>query len=211
MNFRTKLINIGDIFYYKALEKQFDGMKNILDVGCGSWSPLANVKKTFISVGVDIHKPSIEEIKKKKIHNEYKVGDVLKISEYFKPKSFDAVVALDVIEHFKKNEGIKLMEQMEKIARKRVIIVTPYGFTYQHPCDGNPYQEHKSGWYIEDFKKRGYNVYGMRGFRFIRSGEYATIVLKPWLFWGVVSTFSQLLVYNYPSLAYQLFAVKNIE
>lgn len=211
MNFHKKLIYIGDIFYYKALEKQLEGMKNVLDVGCGSWSPLANVKKTFSSMGIDIYKPSIEEIKKKKIHDKYKVGDVLKIGKYFKPKSFDAVVALDLIEHFKAKEGIKLIEQMEKIARKKVIILTPYGFTKQHSIDGNPYQEHKSGWYIEDFSKHGYNVYGMRGFRFIRSGEYATIVLKPWLFWGAVSALSQLLAYKYPSLAYQLLAVKHIK
>lgn len=211
MNFHKKLIYIGDIFYYKALEKQLEGMKNVLDVGCGSWSPLANVKKTFRSMGIDIYKPSIEEIKKKKIHDKYKVGDVLKIGKYFKPKSFDAVVALDLIEHFKAKEGIKLIEQMEKIARKKVIILTPYGFTKQHSIDGNPYQEHKSGWHIEDFSKHGYNVYGMRGFRFIRSGEYATIVLKPWLFWGAVSALSQLLAYKYPSLAYQLLAVKHIK
>lgn len=208
---RQFFVYVGDFSYYKTLEKELKDIETVLDVGCGSWSPLANVKKSFYSVGIDVHKPSIEEIKKKKIHDTYKVGDVLKIGTYFKPKSFDAVVALDVVEHFKKEEGLSLIRQMEKIAKKKVIILTPYGFTKQHPVDGNPFQEHKSGWNIEDFKKRGYKVYGMRGFRFIRTGEYATIKYKPWFFWGLISTLSQFFTYYFPQSAYQLFAVKTIK
>ena len=211
MSLRHFFVYIGDYAYYNNLEKELGGMKTVLDVGCGSWSPLVNVKKSFYSVGVDIHKPSIEAIKKKKIHDTYKLGDVLKIGEYFKPKSFDAVIALDVIEHFKKQDGLVLIRQMEQIAKKKVIILTPYGFTQQHPVDGNPFQEHKSGWSIEDFRKFGYKVYGMRGFRFIRTGEYATIKYKPWLLWGMVSTLSQFFAYYFPQIAYQLFAVKKIE
>lgn len=207
MTIRQFFVNWGDAAYYKTLERELADMDTVLDVGCGSWSPLENIKRNFHSVGVDIHSPSIKEIKKLKIHNEYKIGDVLTINKLFKKKSFDAVIALDVVEHFAKKEGNHLIDQMESLATKKVIIVTPYGFTKQTPYDGNPYQEHKSGWYINEFKKRGYRVYGMRGFRFIR-GEYATIRYKPWIFWGIVATLSQLFTYFIPSMAYQIFAVK---
>jgi len=209
VSLRRWLVNIGDAPYYWVLEKELRGSKSVLDVGCGSNSPLLKIRKNFYSEGVDVFGPSIKESKKAKIHDKYKVGDILNISRFFKPKSFDSVIALDVIEHFDKKEGLKLMDYLENIAKKKVIIFTPFGFTQQHPSDGNPFQKHKSGWYIEDFKKRGYTVYGMRGFRFIR-GEYATIRYKPWFFWGTVSSMSQFLVYNYPKVAYQLLAVKNI-
>ncbi len=202
------LTSLGDSFYFSTLEKELDGMQTVLDVGCGSWSPLAKVKKNFKSVGIDMYKPSIEELRKTKIHDEYKIGNVLKLRTYFKPKSFDAVIALDVIEHLEKEEGYELLSQMESIARKKVIILTPFGFTEQHPSDGNPYQIHKSGWYIDDFKKRGYKVFGMRGFRFIR-GEFANIKYKPWVLWGIIASLSQFFVYQLPILAYQLFAIKN--
>lgn len=209
MTVRQFFVNLGDLSYYKALEKELKGMTSVLDVGCGSWSPIANVKKSFYSVGIDIHKPSIDEIKKSKIHDKTKVGDVLKIGTYFKPKSFDAVIALDVVEHFVKKEGLELIKQIELLAKKKVVILTPYGFTKQSPIDDNPFQEHKSGWHIEDFKNRGYEIYGMRGLRFIRTGEYATIKYKPWFLWGVIAVLSQFIVYFYPKLAYQMLAVKN--
>lgn len=209
MTLRQFLVLIGDLSYYKTLEKELSGAKTVLDVGCGSWSPLANVKKTFYSVGIDIHKESIGKIKKKKIHDEYRVGDVLKLNKFFKPKSFDAVVALDVVEHFEKKEGLELIKQMESIAKRKVIIFTPYGFLRQHPHDGNPFQEHKSGWTISEFDKMGYRLCGIRGFRFIR-GEYATIKYKPWFLWGAISALSQIFVYNFPQLAYQLLATKEM-
>lgn len=209
MKIRQKLVDLGDLFYYKTLEKELYGMESVLDVGCGDNSPLAKVKKTFYSVGVDVHSPSISKSRRLKIHDEYKIGDVLKIDKYFEKKSFDAVIALDVIEHLTKKDGFLLLKKMETLSKKKVIIFTPYGFSEQHPYDGNPHQVHKSGWYIEDFEKLKYKVFGMRGFRFIR-GEYATIKYRPWLFWGGLSTISQFLVYNYPKFAYQLLAIKKM-
>lgn len=209
MHLRQFLVALGDRFYYERLKKELSGMKTVLDVGCGSNSPLAKVKKTFYSVGVDVYKPNITASKKARIHDKYKLGNVLQLGYLFRPKSFDAVVALDIIEHLAKKDGIVLMEQMEKVAKKKVIILTPYGFTEQHPYDGNPFQMHKSGWYVKDFLNRGYKIYGMRGFRFIR-GEYATIKYNPWVFWGALATLSQLVVYYFPRAAYQLLAVKKL-
>lgn len=206
-NLRQKLTSLGDFFYYKILEKELDGMNSVLDVGCGHNSPIAKIKRKFYSVGVDFFEPSIKKSQKAKIHNEYKLGDVLKIGRYFKKKSFDAVIALDIIEHLEKEEGLSLLKQMEEIARKKIIIMTPQGFVQQHPFEKNPYQVHKSGWEIKDFKKMRYKIYGLRGFKFIR-GEYATIKYKPWLLWGIIATLSQFLVYFFPSFAYQLLAVK---
>lgn len=204
---RKVLVKLGDSFYYSTLQKELNGVKTVLDVACGARSPLAEFRKKFYSVGIDIFKPSIEKSKKAKLHDEYKVGNVLNLDKFFKNKSFDVVVALDIIEHLEKKDGLKLLEQMEKIAKDKVIVLTPYGFTQQHSYDKNPYQIHKSGWYPKEFSKRGYKVLGMRGFRFIR-GEYATIKYKPWLFWGIISTFSQYISFMFPDISYQLIAIK---
>ena len=209
MGLREWLIDLGDTPYYGAIEKELRGSKSVLDVGCGDNSPLARVKGNFNSVGIDVYEPSIRKSKKAKIHNDYRVGDILKLERFFKPKSFDAVIALDVVEHFKKDDALKLIKSMDKIARKKVIILTPHGFAKQDAYDGNVFQEHKSGWSISDFKNLGFKIYGMRGFKFLRGGEgCATIMLKPWIIWGVISSLSQPITYIIPQIACQLLAIK---
>lgn len=207
MNLRKKLIEISDFFYYKKLNQELNNCNSILDVGCGSDSPLRKVKKNLYSVGIDIFKPSIEASKRKKIHDKYIVSDINKIDKLFKKDSFDAVITLDLIEHLEKKEALRLIKKMEEIARKKVIILTPNGFTKQEEYGDNPFQVHRSGWTVKEFKKYGFTTKGMRGLKWLR-GEHASLRFKPWFFWGMISTFSEFFVYFYPPLAYQLFAVK---
>lgn len=209
VNIRPKLVAWGDSFYYQALARELTGMDSVLDLGCGSNSPLAKVPKTFHSTGVDIFAESIEKSKEKKIHDDYILSDILSVEKKLPKQKFDAVIALDVIEHLSKKDGIKLLSLMERLAKRKVLLLTPNGFYKQEPYENNPYQIHRSGWYANDFASLGYRCYGMRGLKYLR-GEYATITLKPWIFWATVSVLSQPLFYFFPKFAYQLLAVKKI-
>lgn len=124
-------------------------------------------------------------------------------------KSVDAVVLLDVIEHFHKKDGLRLLKKAEAIARKSVIVLTPNGFYAQDELGGNPYQIHKSGWSVRDLKDMGYRVNGLRGLKYIR-GDYATIYRKPWIFWAVLAFISEPILYFFPSLSYQIWAIKYV-
>lgn len=209
MGIRKLIRQYQDIFYFKSIERFLKGCKSVLDVGCGADSPLKRVRKTFYSEGVDIFEESISMSKKNKIHDAYKICDIRKIDKIYKKKSFDAVVALDVIEHLEKEESIGLIKKMEQIARKRVILLTPNGFYHQDPYDSNPYQVHRSEWKIKNLRNLGYKVYGLRGLKYLR-GEYATIRYRPWLFWGICAYASELPLYFVPDLSYHLFAVKDV-
>ena len=66
--------------------------------------------------------------------------------------SFDCVTALDVIEHIKKAEGLRLLEDMERIAKKRIVVFTPNGFLPQSVHNNNPLQIHKSGWKVKEMR-----------------------------------------------------------
>lgn len=99
---------------------------------------------------------------------------------------------------------------MEKIARKKVIIVTPNGFLPQEPLDGNPYQKHISGWEISEFIKKGYKCLGMRGIKFLR-GVHASLTYRPRIFWGIITVLSQSIVYYFPSLSFELCVIKHID
>lgn len=203
-------LKLKDRFYYKNLERMLEDCSTVLDVGCGSNSPIVNIRRPFYSEGIDIFSKSIKESKKKKIHDRYKIGDVLKLEDYYKKKSFDAVIALDLVEHMKKKDSLKLMKAMERIAKKKVIVLTPNGFYHQDELDGNPYQTHKSKWELRDFKRLGYKVYGLRGLKFLR-GEYASIKFRPWLVWGLIAFISEPILYFIPQLSYHLLAIKKYQ
>jgi len=55
----------------------------------------------------------------------------------------------------------------------------------------------------------GYKCYGIRGLKFIR-GKGSKIKYKPWIFWGIVATISELLVFFYPKTSFGIFAVKDL-
>ena len=169
------------------IEKHLKGCKTILDVGCGNNSPIGLFEHKYTTVGIDGYKLAIEESKKRKIHDFYIFGDINKLNSLIKRGSFDAVVALDVIEHLKKDEGYKLLDNMERVARKKVILVTPNGFIPQYNKD-NKLQAHHSGWTVEDFTDRGYCVEGIYGTKFcnvFRTDE-AELRWRPKFFWGLI-------------------------
>ena len=80
-------------------------------------------------------------------------------TKLFPSKSVDSVFLVDVIEHLKKEEGVRLLHATENIARQQIVLFTPLGFMPQvhenHKdawnLDGGAWQEHKSGWVPEDF------------------------------------------------------------
>jgi len=192
------------------LEELLKGCEEILDLGCGSNSPLSLLSKKKYLVGIDAYKNSIKESKKRQIHDKYFVMDVLKIRNKFKKKSFDAVIALDLIEHLKKSDGIKLLAIIEEIARKKVILLTPNGFINQRDINNNMFQEHLSGWGIRDFKKSGYKVQGKYGLKMLR-GEMANLKWKPRFFWGIVSELTHFLyTKKNPEKSFSLLCYKDL-
>lgn len=191
----------------KYLKKELQNCRTVLDLGCGRNPAIQNFSISF-SVGVEIFNPYLEESKKKKIHNQYIKADVREIE--FKKNSFDAVLALDLAEHLSKEEGYELIKKMEKWAKKKVIIFTPNGFLWQNGYDNNLWQTHKSGWDTEEFKKLGFKVYGINGWRGLR-GYKAEMKFKPKLVWITISNLSQKVTYHFPKYAFQLFCVKALK
>lgn len=201
-----KLFSKIDVIF----EREVGNLQSILDVGCGSNSMVRLLSYNKYCVGVDVHKQSLVDSKSKDIHDEYVECNILRISELFMENAFECVIAIDVIEHLEKEDGIILLDAMERIASRKVIVFTPNGFLPQGDRFSNPWQVHLSGWTVDDFEKRGYNVIGINGHRSLR-GEFAKIKHKPKYLFGFISDVSQLLVKNRPRRAFQLFAVRTLK
>jgi SAM-dependent methyltransferase len=189
---------------YTELKRNLSGYDKVLDLGCGYASALHQIHIQF-SVGVELFEPYILESSRRGIHSQYIKADVRRIE--FKPKTFDAVIAIDLLEHLAKQEGAELLAKMESWATKKVIIFTPNGYLWQDACDDNTLQEHRSGWSVDELQGLGYTVRGMNGWRRLR-GYRTSAKYHPVLLWDKISILSQMITYWYPRLAFQLLAIK---
>lgn len=128
-------------------------------------------------------------------------------------KKVDAVVSIQNIEHLEKSSGIELIQNLETIAKKLIIIETPNGFVAQSGTLENPFQEHLSGWSVGDFEKLGYKVLGTTGLKLLRrssnKGSYKINVKGMAFLDRILSK-----IFNIkanPKLAFNLFAYKVLD
>ncbi len=192
-----------------ALRKALLGCESVLDVGCG-FSTTMRLIGVSHPVGIEGYKPSVDRAKQLNTHDEMIHGNVRELERYFRPKQFDACVALDVIEHLVKPDGVKLMRDMEKIAAKKVIFFTPCGFLPQRHTDNDDLQEHLSGWEPVEMNNYGYRVTGLLGPKKLR-GEHHALKSRPRIFWGIVSLFGHFLwTRNHPEKAAAILCVKDV-
>jgi len=200
-----------------CLQKELKGCESVLDLGCGPSSPIKYCKNISRSIGVEAFGPYLKESMRQGIHNEYLEKKIEEIN--FPENSFDAVILVETLEHLSEKDGIEIIEKSKKWAKKKIIITTPNGFISQKELDGNPLQKHLSGWNLEKMQKLGFHCWGLAGLKSLRqevpdysTGEDLTAAIKyrPGLFWFLVATASQLLTYYMPSLAFEIFCVKNI-
>lgn len=193
---------------------------SVLDLGCGSSSPVLRFSSPKEYVGVDAYSRSLDQIAcspsfTKLRHGRLLCEDILKVD--FPNKSFDIVVLLDVIEHLPSEQGRNLLIRASEWAREVVFVTTPNGFLRQDPYDSNSYQEHLSGWTINEFQSLGFQkILGGGGPRFLRKREMqpdqwnhvagSSVRWKPRLLWSSVSALAQIVTFRYPAISYQLHA-----
>ena len=186
----------------------------ILDVGCGKGEPMQflNRRRRYFTVGIDIFQPYIEKCRLQGIHDDYVMCDVRNLP--FREKSFDIALCLEVLEHMDRKDGERLLDEMERVARKQIILSTPLGPLECKPYDGNLYLEHKYFWNTDDLQQLGYKIIPL-GIRDIRDETgfpyklaqwcqfFRYLELVAWVMAGPVTRFL-------PGMAGQMVCVKNL-
>jgi hypothetical protein len=138
---------------------------SVLDLCSGIGTVMMGVKCRTL-VAVEIHRPYLKHFLE---HYPYSPlvavnADVREIGELFLHGSFDVVTNIDGVEHLDHDDAIRLLNQMELIARRKVIVFTTDGYVKNEPEKtwgiegGDDYQRHRSGLTAKDYEKRGYEV-----------------------------------------------------
>jgi SAM-dependent methyltransferase len=76
-------------------------------------------------------------------------GDALKVLETMTGK-YDLVLLVDVLEHFTREDGMKVLDHCMRISRNTLVSV-PIAMTVQDAVFGNSYETHRYQWNKKDF------------------------------------------------------------
>lgn len=201
------------------LRQSLGNPKTILDLGCGDGSLmelLANGKKWQVT-GVDLYAENVKVASKRNLFAKVLKADVIKFvkQQIKKKKKYDVVFCSQVIEHIDRKGGEELLALMDSIARQKVIIGTPREFMEQPLAylGNNVHQVHKSGWSEEDFRQKGYKVFGIGLSQLwseeglIRINNSKAVVA----FYFVVSFLFSPVVYFIPKIAAGILCIKDIK
>src|SRR5438128_3353435 len=150
----------------KAIEtvaSKVEDVEVVLDLGPGI-CPQPFVKKPYVHICVDAHGPYLQRLKKEVADDPKYIFINAPWDQFITTlpdKSVDSVFALDFIEHLEKEDGLRMLREAERVARRQIVIDTPQGFfpqCYDDPSkpdrwgmDGGYWQTHRSGWRPEDF------------------------------------------------------------
>lgn len=221
--FRNKMPRtFKKLFLWEEIAKShlYKQPKSVLDLGCGvgvAYSVLFNNEHIY-SVGIDAYKEYCEYCKKSGIYNKVICMDLRDLKGKFKEKSFDVVLLFEVLEHLKKKDSLKLLEEAERIAAKQVVVTVPNSwykgdkFEKLGDFNKNKFQRHLCEWHVSELRKRGYKVRGLFGMKGLRDHSLNLIFREGLLYYPntLLSHLSQPFVYWLPELSNDLLAVKNL-
>ena len=107
---------------------------SILDCGCahGVWGYLLRSERKGYNaalIGLDLFEPNLQFCRTFHVYNNLVKADMRYLP--FRDGSFDIVLAIEVIEHLEKIDGIKFLTELDRVCKKKLIISTPNGFLKQ--------------------------------------------------------------------------------
>lgn len=99
-------------------------------------------------------------------YNQSLIGDALTILPTLPDRSYELVLAIDILEHFTKPDGFTFLQQLKRVSSKAAIVSTPKHFIPQE-VPLNPYEDHRSWWTQEEIMDAGFSRILENGFSWI--------------------------------------------
>ena len=191
----------------------------LLDLGCGygHWGHLtrthyAESQSRPISItGVDLFDGNVSFCQSLGIYDEVVLADVVAYVSGLPSASFDTVIAVELIEHLTREDGVRLLTELDRITRKVAILSTPNFPALRgggHTKLGfNEWEHHLSQWTPRDFSARGYEVLGI-------SHKLHKIMPGGWRLFSAsrgLNAVARAVAESWPAISLNLLAVKHYD
>lgn len=139
----------GKVLYVGAYDRRFFGSGALYNAG------------NELTV-LEIWQPFLDDLMKSRFRGRvaYPVlGDVTDLDVGTLPyETFDYTIWLHGPEHIDADKLPGTLDTLERITTRTILCTMPWGKFQHGVAYDNPYTEHKSHWYLEDWQKRKYRV-----------------------------------------------------
>lgn len=141
--------------------------RRIVDLGSGPGRIASDPRFSGVSITcVDAQREAVEACRA--LGLSARLADVRDIPKLFAKERVDIAWCLDILEHLEKQEAVKLLMSLERIARLQIVVFLPLGY---FPQDRDPagfedpdLLRHRSSWKEEDLVRLGYQCQRLAGF-----------------------------------------------
>jgi len=89
-------------------------------------------------------------------YDEIRIGDALHILPTIGADTYELVIAIDILEHFEAQDGLRFLEQLRRVSSKYVLVSTPK-VVHRQTVFANPYENHRSKWSRDQLSDAGYD------------------------------------------------------
>jgi hypothetical protein len=89
-------------------------------------------------------------------YNKIIVDDALAALAGIADASYDLTIAIDIVEHFEKDDALRFLSELRRVSTQAVLVSTPKDFYEQH-VEANPLEDHRSHWDEAELRAAGYS------------------------------------------------------
>jgi hypothetical protein len=82
--------------------------------------------------------------------------DALSALATIEAQTYDLVLAIDIVEHFEKDDGRRLLAECRRVSHMACLVSTPKEFIPQQ-IEANPLENHRSHWSLADLEDCGFD------------------------------------------------------
>jgi SAM-dependent methyltransferase len=133
--------------------------ESVLDVGCGVgrtgfllWEQKIGTER----VGIELSPEYVERARELGVYARVDQADLSQGLSQFEDGAFDVVLCIDVLAQLEKEAGLRLVQECERVARRRVVLLVP--LLDEPRARSAATESDRSTWTLGDLRELGYET-----------------------------------------------------